>query len=218
MSKQYVVQFAVPGAPSLLAGFTPTFLQFRTVPGGGATTPPGITEIPTSTGLFYFTYDPISPIAFVIDGGASLQLSARYIAGSLDPVQKVDEQGTSLAAQITAEGNSLVAFSASMLALGNTLVAIGLSNGIGGASVVAALGGLADSFGTTLTDPTTVFGYLKRLQENFEGNSVFTKTSGVWGVFSRGNTHIMGPSTYPGSSIQIASKTLVDSGSVITKS
>ncbi len=207
MSKQYVVQFAVPGAPSLLAGFSPTFLQFRVVPGGGSTTPPGITEIPTSTGLFYFTYDPVSPIAFVIDGGASLQLSARYIAGSLDPVQKVDEQ-------LTGQGNTLRAIGSSLIALGNTILAQGSTSG----AVGAIIGGLADSFGTTLTDPTTVFGYLKRLQENLEGNNVFTKSSGVWQVWSRGTTYVLGASTYPGASTQIANKTLSDSGSVITKS
>jgi len=202
MAKNYVVQFG-SGSPALITGFSPTFTVFKVVPGGGSTTPPGITEVPTATGLYYFTYNPAASIAFVIDGGASLGSVARYVVGSLDPVNAVDERITEL-------GSSLNA-------LGTTLVAIGLSNGIAGASVTAALGGLSSSFGSTLTDPTTVFGFLRRLQEFNEGNSLFTKSTGVWQAWSRGNTYVLGASTYPGASTQLANKTITDSGSVITK-
>lgn len=194
--KNYLVQFYSAVNPTLIAGFSPTFTVFNVVPGGGATTPPGITQIPTNTGLYYFSYDPTASIAFVIDGGASLPATARYVAGLLDPIQKVDEQVT---------------------ALGNTLVAIGLSNGVGGATVTGLLGSLTSSFGSTNTDPTTVFGYLKRLHEYNEGNSIFTKSSGVWQVASRGTTYILGPSTYPGSSTLLSVKTIEDTGSIITK-
>lgn len=197
MAKQYVVQFG-SGNPTLITGFSPTFTVFKVLPGGGSTTPPGITEIPTSTGLYYFTYSPISPIAFVIDGGSSLVASSRYVIGNLDPIQAIDE---TMGSTITAIGNTL-------LSIGGSFI---------GASVVAAIGSLADSFGTTLTDPTSVFGFLKRIQENLEGNSVFTKSSGVWQTWCRGNTHVLGASTYPGASIQIANKTISDSGSIITR-
>jgi hypothetical protein len=199
MAKQYIVQFG-SGNPSLITGFSPTFTVFKVVPGGGNTTPPGITEIPTSTGMYYFTYSPLSPIAFVIDGGASLIAASRWVVGSLDPVDAVDER--------------ISEFGASMNALGSSLMAQGSTSGIVG----AAIGSLASSFGTTLTDPTTVFGYLKRIQENLEGNQVFTKTSGVQQIWSRGTTYVLGASTYPGASTQIGNKTLSDSGSIITKS
>jgi hypothetical protein len=209
MAKNFIVQFG-SGAPSTYAGLSPTFTVFNVVPGGGATTAPGITQVPTSTGLYYFTYNPLGSVAFVIDGGASIIGDARYLAGSLDPIDAVDEQ-------ITALGVSTFAMGASLLAQGVSILAQGNSIAIFGGSLVAGLGGLGDSFGTTLTDPSTVFGYLKRLQEFNEGNSVFTKTTGIWGVFSRGNTYVLGPTTYPGSSTQIAAKTLDDSGSIIVK-
>lgn len=195
MSKNYVVQFG-GGNPTLIAGFAPTFTVFKVVPGGGATTPPGITEIPSSTGLYYFSYEPAASIAFVIDGGASLPSLSRYVVGNLDPVQAVDERITEL-------GTSMVALGNSILAQGST--------------AFSGLGTLADSFGSTLTDPTTVFGYLKRLQEFNEGNNVFTKTSGAWGVYARSSTHVLGPTTYPGVTTQLIQKTLTDSGSLITK-
>lgn len=208
MSKQYIVQFG-SGNPSLITGFTPTFTIFKVVPGGGNTTPPSITEIPTSTGLFYFTYNPVSPIAFVIDGGASLVAASRWVVGSLDPADAIDELGSSLVAL----GTTGVALGTTAVAIGTTLVALGTTTG----SVGALIGGLADSFGTTLVDPTTVFGYLKRIHENLEGNQVFTKSSGVQQIWSRGTTYVLGASTYPGASTQIANKTLSDSGSIITK-
>lgn len=207
MSKNYIVQFG-GGNPTLITGFSPTFTVFKVVPGGGSTTPPGLTEIPSSTGLYYFTYEPAAPIAFVIDGGSSLVAASRWVVGSLDPVQAVDER-------ITEMGSTLVSVGNTLLSIGNTLTAIGGS--FIGASLAGAVGTLADSFGGTLSDPTTIFGYLKRLQENLEGNNVFTKTSGVWQVWSRGTTYVLGASTYPGASTQIANKTIVDSGSVIVK-
>lgn len=201
MSKQYIVQFG-SGNPTLISGFSPTFTVFKVVPGGGSTTPPGITEIPTSTGLYYFTYDPVSPIAFVIDGGASLVAASRYVIGNLDPAQKIDEVGS-----------SLIALGTSSIALGNTILAQGSTTG----AIGTLIGSLADSFGSTLSDPTTLFGYMKRIQENLEGNQQFTKSSGVQQIWSRGTTYVLGASTYPGASTMLASKTISDSGSIVTK-
>lgn len=92
----------------------------------------------------------------------------------------------------------------------------------GGASVVASnryiegvldplayidqkLGYTTDSFGSTSIDPTTMYGYLKRLQEFLEGNAVYNKTSGVWSVSTRG------------SSTLIATKTLTNTTAQATK-
>lgn len=161
-STNYIVSFG-SGNPTANTGLSPTFTVFKVVPGGGSTTAPGITEIPSATGLYYFTYEPLTSMAFVIDGGSSLTGNARYIPGNLYPVSAADQ----------------------------------------------FIGTTASSFGSTATDPSTVMGYLKRLQEFNEGNSVFTKTSGLWDVFARGNT--------AGASTLLVEKTLTDNGSTITK-
>ncbi len=196
--KQFLLQFG-SGSPTLYAGLNPTFTVFYVLPGVGSTTPPGITQVPTNTGLYYFSYDPVSPIAFVVDGGTSILGAERYLAGQLDPVDKVDEQ-------LTGVGNTL-------LAIGNSIYSMGQSNQVG-----TLIGNLSDSYGSTMTDPTTVFGFLKRLQEFNEGNSVFTKSSGLWQVYTRGSTYVLGPTTYPGLTAPLATKTISDSGSVITRS
>ncbi len=159
MAKNFVVQFGT-GNPTLRTGLTPTFTIFKTV-GGSNITAPGVTEIPTSSGLYYFTYGPTSAIAFVLDGGSSItDTSIRYLTGQLDPVQAVDES-------------------------------IGVSG---------------DSYGSTSVDPTTIFGYVKRLREFNEGNSTFDKSSGVWDIYTRG------------SSAELVQKTLTDASGVVTKS
>lgn len=179
----YVVQFGT-GNPSTYAGLSPTFIVWNVV-GIGATTPPAVTQVPTSSGLYYFTYAPTSAVAFVLDGTSSITTAAvRYVSGAIDSVPS------------SAGVSGLIA--------GYTQISI-------------LLGTLADSFGTTYADPTTVVGYLKRLQELNEGNNVFTKTSGDFQLWSRGVTHASGTSVYSGSSSMLISKTVSDSGSVITK-
>lgn len=58
-------------------------------------------------------------------------------------------------------------------------------------SVDEKVGTLSDSFGSTLTDPTTMIGYLKRSQEFWEGNAVFTKATGIWDIYSRGSSTLL---------------------------
>lgn len=53
------------------------------------------------------------------------------------------------------------------------------------------IGTTNDSFGSTSVDPSTVFGYLKRGQEDAEGNAQFIKATGVWTVSSRGSSQIL---------------------------
>lgn len=156
--KTYFLAFG-SGNPTSNTGLAPTFTVFKTAGGSLVSGAPGITELPTSTGLYYFTYGPTSPIVFLIDGGSALSTSIRYIPGALDPIQSVDEKvGTS-----------------------------------------------ADSFGSTSVDPTTIFGYVKRGQEFNEGNSTFTKSTGVWDILSRG------------SSTMLIEKTLTDTTGTVTK-
>lgn len=188
MAKNYLVCFG----GSAITGLSPTFSLFKALPSGGNTTPPGITEIPTTSGLYYFNYAPAGPVAFIIDGATTgLPGLSRYVVGSLDPIDAANEGITALAGGISG------------LAAGLTLVG-GL-----GISALAVLGTTASSFGSTATDPATVIGYLKRLMEFNEGNNVFTKSSGIWDVYARSNA--------TGASTQLAQKTVTDSGSVITK-
>ena len=53
------------------------------------------------------------------------------------------------------------------------------------------MGYTTDSFGTTLVDPSTVLGYLKRNQEFQEGDSTFTKATGVWDISTRGSSTLL---------------------------
>lgn len=91
MAKTYFVRFS-SGNPNLYAGLSPTFVQFMSE-GATTLTPPSISELGTSTGLYKFSYAP-SPtfaIAFVIDGGAALSSGDRYVVGSMDAVQVTDQ-------------------------------------------------------------------------------------------------------------------------------
>ena len=88
--KTYYLLFG-SGNPSQYTGFSPTFIVFKRQDGTNVTPPPGITEVPSATGLYYFNASPSYSIAFVVDGGASLVSSLRYLSGSLDPIQAVDQ-------------------------------------------------------------------------------------------------------------------------------
>lgn len=48
-----------------------------------------------------------------------------------------------------------------------------------------------DSFGSTAADPTTLTGYMKRVQELLEGDALFTKSTGVWTISSRGSSTLL---------------------------
>lgn len=62
-----------------------------------------------------------------------------------------------------------------------------------------------DSFGTVNTDPTTMFGFLKRLQEFLEGDAAFAKATGLWTVQDRAQ------------SVTLALKTLTNTITQATK-
>ena len=162
------------GKASVYTGLSPTFTIFSQ-DGISPVTPPGITETPSGSGIYSFQYGPTLPMAFEIDGTATITSTTdRYIYGMLDPLDQVD--------------------------IGITTVASNL------ATLQAWVGTTVSSFGDDSTDPSDVFGYLKRVQENLEGNAVFTKSSGVWDVSSRG------------SSVLLFQKTLSDNSSEATKS
>lgn len=53
------------------------------------------------------------------------------------------------------------------------------------------VGTLSDSFGSTSVDPTSLLGYAKRALEFNEGAAVFTKSTGLWDVYSRGSSTLL---------------------------
>ena len=190
MSKVYWFSFTSP--PSSSANLSPTFINFIKFD-GTTLAAPGITQPITGTGLYQFTYTPSFSIGFVIDGATTgLNNLQRYISGNIDTFDSADEIG----ATCVALGNTNVA-------IGTTVQSIltGLSIGI-----YAVLGSTASSYGTSVTDPVDLFGYLKRIREILEGSQSFNKTSGAWSIYSRGFTQLL------------ASKTLVNDASGVTRS
>lgn len=103
--KNYTLIFG-SGNPTGNTGLSPTFIVFKSVPGGNNVIPPGITEIPTSTGLYYFSYGVTASISFVVDGGSTLSSAVRYIPGALDPSDAVDEQLALITAEIGTTASS----------------------------------------------------------------------------------------------------------------
>lgn len=48
-----------------------------------------------------------------------------------------------------------------------------------------------DSIGTTAIDPSTLVGFVKRLQELLEGDATFEKSTGIWSIYSRGASTLL---------------------------
>ncbi len=214
--KTYYVRFG-SGDPRPNVGLAPTFLIFNNY--GTGVTPPGITGVIGATGIYAFLYGTTTPIAFLIDGATTgLAASDRYVTGSIDPADRADEYGNTLVAIGTSNialGTTSVALGVTSVALGTTAIAIGTTvsaiattlSVIGSSlSVISPLiGSTASSYGSTSVDPVDLFGYMKRIQENLEGNNTFIKTSGALSIYTRG------------SSTLLALKTIANSASMVTK-
>lgn len=211
-------------APSNFSGLSPTFISFRNQ-AGGATTSPAISEIST-TGLYTFAYDTQGSVNFIVDGATTgLGSSDRYIAGGLDVIDKSDQlfaYGTTM----TAIGNTLVAFGTTNVALGTTnvalgtanlaigttlaaigttLSAIGLTNAAIGQTTIALLGSSASLIGDNSSSPTTVFGFIMRARQWLEGDSTYTKATGVLQNYDRSGATL------------ISQVTIADNGTTVTR-
>jgi hypothetical protein len=231
MSKLYGLAFNAD--PRNYPSLAPTFITFKNMVTGANETPPGITQLAGSTGLYFFSYGATQPTYFLVDGITVSVANDRYLTGILDPIQEVDNQLTAASATLQAIGMSNIALGMTnvalnitgaalgttavalgisavssgitAVALGNTILALSTSNFAGNSSLLALIGNTSSSFGSEVADPSTVFGYLKRMQEFNEGDQSFNKTSGVWTIQAR-NTSL------------IATRTLSNSSSEVTRS
>ncbi len=68
------------------------------------------------------------------------------------------------------------------------------------------IGQSTDSFGSTGTDPSTLFGHARRRFEWDEGTASFNKLTSTWDVYSRGSSTLLMEKTLSNSS-SLASKT-----------
>ncbi len=168
--KSYFVQFG-SGDPRTFTGLSPTFLFYKK-PDGTNVTAPSIAEVST-TGMYLFTWGTTAPIVFLADAATtSPGVAGRYVTGSLDPADSIDEIGTTLTAigvTLTAIGNTGLAYGgtmsqvltntgATLVAIGNTSIAYGgtisvvLTNT--GASLVA-IGNTSIAIGSTSSQKLT---------------------------------------------------------------
>lgn len=230
--KYYALRFGT-GDPRTFTGLAPTLLIFTRMLDGQTIAPPAITETLTGSGLYQFAWGTTQSIAFLADAATiSPGVYGRYVAGVIDPADRADEFGSTLnALGLTAIalgttgvalGTTSVALGTTAVALGTTGVALGTSNiALGTTNVaigttilamnttiivtVVGIGSTTSSYGTESSDPVDLFGYMKRILENLEGDETFTKASGALSIYSRG------------SSTLLAAKTVANNASLVTK-
>lgn len=163
-AKVYYLKFG-SGDPRTNTGLAPTFLQFYDST-GQTYAAPSIAEIKfggvTASGIYGFSYligiSTQNPLYFLAYSATTLaNTNDAYISGVLDPVLAVDQQLTGI---------------------GNTQISIGNTT-------LAWLGTTASSYGSTSADPSTIFGYVRRLQEFLEGDQILNQSSGQWLIYNR---------------------------------
>lgn len=214
MATLYAVAFNQTD-PRTYPSLAPSFVTFKRISDNLDISPPSISQLAT-TGLYFFTYTASFSVYFLLDGITVNSTSDRYVYGVLDPVHQVDKQLAELSSTLAAYNNTLAALGTTNVALGtsnfawgNSNFALGVSNYAWGntnfalnttilsivgpngsliTSIDAKIGSTASSFGTTLTDPGDLYGYLKRAQEFREGDQTFNKVSGAWAISTRGGT------------------------------
>lgn len=193
--------FSFGNQPSAAASLSPTFISFVNT-SGTTFAAPAITERPPGSGLYTTSYGATTSMAFVLDGATTgLATSQRYIPGAFDPQDNMSATLTVMGASLSVMGGSLSVMGGSLSVMGTTLSSIGTTL----LSGMSLLGNTTSSYGSTSVDPTTLFGFLKRNQEFWEGNQAYAKASGLMDFYSRG------------SSTLLAEKTISDSTTTTTK-
>lgn len=94
--KYYKINFNPQGVdPRTYTGLgaSVSILNFYSPVTGQTYAHPGISEVLAGSGDYWFPYDVgnTSPISFLVDGGATLNSSLRFIGGLIDPLDKVNE-------------------------------------------------------------------------------------------------------------------------------
>jgi len=185
-AKVYWLKFG-SGDPRANTGLTPTFLQFYDST-GQTYAPPSISEVKyggaTASGVYGFSY---------LIGQSTLN-SLYFLAYSVTAVSS----GATNDQYITGVLDPVIAVDQQINAAGTTQIAFNAS----------FIGSTASSFGTSGVDPSTVFGYLKRIQELLEGDQVFAASGGQWQIYNRASL---------GTTTLLRTKNVLNSGSSVTK-
>lgn len=163
--KTYWMRFG-SGDPRTFTGLSPTLIYFFDST-GATLVAPAITEGLAGSGMYKFSWGTTNPVAFIADAATtSPGPQGRYISGTLDPADRADEYGATIIA-------------------GNASLTV----------TVAGIGTTTSSFGTSVADPVDLFGYMKRILENLEGNNTFVKSSGALTIYSRGSSYTLAVKT-----------------------
>lgn len=130
-------------------------------------------------------------------GNSAIALGTSQIAQGVS----LSALGVTILAAETNQGTTLVAIGNTSIAISSSIAAQNLTLTV----VVAGVGSTTSSFGTSSADPVDLFGYLKRILENLEGDNTFAKTTGVLTIADRTNA------------TTLRTKTITNNASLVTK-
>lgn len=122
-------------------------------------------------------------ILFISNGGTAMTPPSIAEAGvSTGLYTFMYEPNATFAIAFTVDGGSSIAASSDRYITG-VLDAV--------SAVDERIGQTVDSFGSTSVDPSTLLGYVKRIQEFLEGDATFTKATASWQISSRGSSTLL---------------------------
>lgn len=177
------------GTSNIALGTTSIALGTTAVALGTTAVALGTTNV--ALGITAVSYDAAQGLSTFALGVTSVALGTSSVA-----------LGTSIYALEQTLGTTVVAIGNTSIALGNTNLAIA---GIGG-TLSVTIGSTSSLIGDSSTDPTTLFGYLKRLGELYQGQQQYVKSTGVLTMLDR-----TGATT-------LATRTIANNASLVAKS
>lgn len=105
--------------------------------------------------------------------------------------------------QIAGYSTQIAGYSTIIGGISNIILSVSLTL-TGSSQIMALIGSTLDSWGSSSTDPGTLYGFMKRTLEFNEGNSTYTKSSNSWQIYTRGTSLLI-------------TKTLTDTSTTTTK-